>query len=93
MANTSSAKKAAKQSEKKRVNNLARRTAVKTAIKKVLAAIEVKDIDATKTDALLRDVAAKLYRARGKGVLHKNTVARKLGRLTKAVNKAQQPAK
>ncbi len=83
MANTSSAKKAAKQNEKRRVRNLARRTSIKTAIKKVLAALEDKNVDVNKTEELLRDVAAKLGRAKGKGVIHANTAARKLGRLTK----------
>ena len=92
MANTSSAKKAARQNEKRRVQNLSRRTAIKSAIKKVHAAIEAKKVDAAKVDQLLKDVAAKLSRAKSKGVMHRNTASRKLGRLTKIVNKATQPA-
>ena len=88
MANTSSAKKATKQNEKRRVRNLARRTAVKTAIKKVLAAIEGKNFDLEKSQELLKDVAAKLARAKSKGIMHANTASRKLGRLAVKVNRA-----
>ena len=86
MANTSSAKKAAKQNEKRRMQNLARRTAIKSAIKKVVAAVEAKKVDVAKAEELLRDVAAKLARAKSKGVMHRNTASRKLSRLTKKVN-------
>ncbi len=92
MANTSSAKKAAKQNEKRRIRNLARRTSIKTAIKKVLASLEGKSIDVLKSQELLNDVAAKLARAKGKGIMHKNTAARKLGRLAKRINQAAHPA-
>ena len=92
MANTSAAKKAARQNEKRRFKNLARKTAIKTAIKKVLVALEDTTFDATKTDLLLRDVAAKLARAKGKKVIHANTASRKLSRLAKKVDKRAQPA-
>ena len=88
MANTSSAKKAAKQNEKRRVRNLARRTSVKTAIKKVIASIEAKDLDVQQAHVLLQDAAAKLARARSKGIMHANTASRKLGRLAKKVHAA-----
>lgn len=87
MANIKSAKKQAKQAEVKKNLNLARRSAIKTAIKKVQLAIDNK-LDEAKTRQLLSDVAAKLYRARGKKVVHANTASRKLSRLAKQVNKA-----
>ncbi len=87
MANTSSAKKAAKQNEKCRIINLARRTDLKTAVKKVVLAIDGKDFDAQAAEALLRSAAAKLARAKGKGVIHRNTASRKLSRLQKRLNK------
>ena len=90
MANTTSAKKAARQNEKRRFKNVARKTAIKSAIKKVMAALEAQSFDADATDRLLRDVAAKLGRARGKHVIHANTAARKLSRLTKKVEKRVQ---
>lgn len=83
MANTKSAKKAAQQNEKRRLVNLARRTAIKTTIKKVLASVE--EGNATVSEQLLRDVAAQLARARSKGVMHANTASRKLSRLAQKV--------
>lgn len=83
MANTSSAKKAARQNVKRRIKNLSRKTAIKSAVKKVLAAIEAKNFDAAEADTLLRDVSSKLSRAKSKRVIHANTASRKLSRLTK----------
>ena len=84
MANLKSSKKRAKQTIKRREKNLARKTAIKTAIKKVLTAIESgKSTDEMQT--LYRDAEAKLARAQGKGVLHANTVARKISNLAKKV--------
>lgn len=84
MANIKSAKKRARQEIKRRHRNLARKTAIKTAIKKVHTALEVGEKpEATQT--LLKDVQAQLMRAKGKGVLHANTAARKLSRLAKKV--------
>ncbi|CDK30340.1 30S ribosomal protein S20 [Candidatus Babela massiliensis] len=86
MANIKSAKKRAKQSEKNRIQNLSRKTAIKTAVKKVLVAID-KKTSIEETQALLSDVAAKLARAKGKNLIHRNTASRKLSRLAKRVNK------
>lgn len=88
MANTKSAKKRAKQNEVRRKINLARRTAIKTAVKKVLIATQ-EEADLAKTQELLADAAAKLARAKSKGVMHRNTAARKLSRLAKRVNALQ----
>lgn len=90
MANIKSAKKQAKQSEVRRVRNLGRRTSIKTAIKKVLIALD-KGVDFAQTKELLSNVAAKLARAKGKGVLHRNTAARKLSRLAKRINSVTNP--
>lgn len=73
MANIKSAKKRAIQTLKKRQKNLTRKTALKTAVKKVLkSVVEGSDLAATK--ALLRDAEARLARAKGKGVIHKNAL-------------------
>jgi small subunit ribosomal protein S20 len=85
MANIKSAKKQARQNEKCRQRNLTRRTAIKTAIKKVLVAIEERS---EQTKSLLNDVAAKLARAKSKGVIHRNTASRKLSRLAKRLYQA-----
>ena len=90
MANIKSAKKRAKQSEVRRKINLARKSSVKTAVKKVLIALSAEE-SGEKVQELLIDAQAKIARARGKGVLHKNTAARKMSRLAKRVA-AEQPA-
>lgn len=86
MANTKSAKKQAKQNEKCRVRNLARRTAIKTSIKKMLAMVEEGASEVQKATSLLSDIAAKLSRAKSKGVMHRNTASRKLSRLAKKLH-------
>jgi small subunit ribosomal protein S20 len=87
MANTKSAKKRIKQNKKRRLCNLARRSAIKTATKKVLDALEARDITAAK--ALLVCAEAQIARACGKRVIKKNTAARKVGGLTKRIAKLE----
>lgn len=87
MANIKSSKKRAKQSLNRREINLARKTSIKTVLKKVLVALG-KQEDITKVQELLKDAESKIARARGKGLLHKNTAARKIGRLAKKVAEA-----
>lgn len=93
MANTKSAKKQAKKNIVKRNRNLARRTSIKTAVKKVLTAVE----QGTPEEAakMLQDAQAKLARAQSKGLIHKNAARRKISRLAKKVASisAQKPAK
>lgn len=88
MANTKSAQKQARQNIEKRERNLARRTAIKTAVKKVLTSIE-KSEPLDVIQGLLRDAEAKLSRAKSKGVIHSNTAERKIGRLAKKVAAVQ----
>ena len=92
MANIKSAKKRIKQSEKRRQINVARRTSVKTAVRKVVDSLKRGDaIEETKK--LLRDAESKIARARGKGVLHRNTAARKISKLAKYVAQVERAAK
>lgn len=86
MANIKSAKKRAKTNEVRRQRNVARRSDVKTATKKVIAALEANDFGAAKD--LLRDAESKIARAKGKGVLKKNTAARNISKLAKKVYQA-----
>lgn len=90
MPNIKSAKKRAKQDVTRRVRNAARKTAIKTATKKVVAAVEAADI--AQAQELLKEVNAQLARAKGKGVMHRNTAARKMSRLAKQVAKAARAA-
>ncbi len=87
MPNIKSSKKREKQAEKRRLRNYARKSDVKTAVKKVLDAVANKDADSAKD--LLRIAQAKLARAKGKGLLHRNAVARKMSRLAKKVKDIQ----
>ena len=82
MANTLSAQKQARQNIKRYKVNTARKTSIKTAVKKVLDAIEEKK-DSKVIMALLKDAEAQLQRAKNKGTLHASTVARKISRLAK----------
>lgn len=88
MANIKSAKKQAKQDIFRTKVNLTRKTALKTAVKKVMVALEKKE-DMAKVLELFNDAQAKLARAKGKGLLHRNTAARKVSRLALRVNAAK----
>ena len=82
MANIKSAKKRARQTVKKHQKNIARKSALKTAIKNVLTAIaSSEDVESTKK--LFRDAEAKIARAKGKGIIHKKTAQRKISNLAK----------
>ncbi len=85
MANIKSAKKRVLIAEKNRLRNVSFKTSIKTAVKKVLELAKSDDKDA------LNKALSKAYqlcdKAVSKGILHKNTAARKKSRLTLAVNK------
>ena len=84
MANIKSAKKRILVNRTKAERNKAIRSEVKTAMKKVFAAIEANDKEAAQ--AALVAATATIDKACTKGVYHKNTTARKISRLSKAVN-------
>lgn len=84
LANIKSAKKRILVAETRTARNKAIKSEVKTAIKKVDAAVAAKDMEAAKTS--LRAAIATMNKATSKGVYHKNTTSRKISRLTKAVN-------
>ena len=85
LANIKSAKKRIKVIETKTMRNKAIRSKVKTMIKKVDAAIEAKDKAAA--EAALKVAISEINKAASKGIYHKNNVARKVSRLTLAVNR------
>jgi len=91
MANTKSAQKAFRNSEKKRVVNTARRSALKTSIKKLLVALNQPELGVD-TEAMLRTVAAQLARAKSKHLIHRNAASRTLGRLARRVSAQQRSA-
>ena len=75
----------------KRQKNLARKTAIKTAVKKVLEAIKSQDHAASLE--LLRNAEAQMARAKGKRVMHAKTASRKVSRLAKKVAALSKAAK
>lgn len=84
MANIKSAKKRIKVTEKKTLRNKIIKSQTKTAIKKVVVAVQNSDAEAAKAN--LKGAIVAIDKAATKGVIHKKTAARKKSRLTKAVN-------
>ena len=80
MANTASARKRNRQTIKRTARNAARKSRVRTFIKRVEVAVAGGDKQAA-TAALL-DAQPEMQRAASKGVVHRNKVARKLSRLS-----------
>ncbi len=85
MANIKSAKKRILIERRNAERNKAIKSCVKTAIKKVDAAIAAKDKDAAAN--ALNAAISEINKATSKGVFHKKTASRKISRLTIAVNK------
>ena len=83
MANSPQAKKRARQNEKRFAVNKARRSRIRTFLRKVEEAIESGDKEASV--AALRAMQPELMRGVSKGVFHKNTAARKMSRLSARV--------
>ncbi|NLP16145.1 MAG: 30S ribosomal protein S20 [Clostridiales bacterium] len=84
MANIKSAKKRILVNAKKAERNKAIKSKVKTMIKKVEAAILAEDKELAKANLTI--AISEIDKACSKGVIHKNTAARKVSRLTKKVN-------
>jgi small subunit ribosomal protein S20 len=83
MANTSSAKKAARKIVRRTVVNSNRIGRVRTFVRKVEEAIAAKDKPAA--TAALKAAEPEIMRAASKGVVHKNTASRKVSRLAARV--------
>ncbi|SFT99736.1 30S ribosomal protein S20 [Sedimentitalea nanhaiensis] len=83
MANSPQSKKRARQNERRFAVNKARRSRIRTYLRKVEEAIETGDKDVA--TAALRAAQPELMRGVTKGVFHKNTAARKMSRLTSRV--------
>jgi small subunit ribosomal protein S20 len=84
MANTASARKRIRQTKVRTARNAARKSRMRTFVKKVETAIASGDkADAAAAlRAALRVAQPEMQRASGKGIVHANTVARKLSRLS-----------
>ena len=84
MANIKSAKKRILVTQTKTARNKAIKSKVKTYIKKVEAAVAAND--AAEAKSAFTVAISEIDKAAKKGIYHKNTAARKVSRLTKAVN-------
>ena len=87
MANIRSAKKRVLVAKRNTERNVAFKSSIKTAVKKALSLVNG---DKNELDAAISKVYQLCDKAVGKGILHKNTAARKKSRLTKAINKLTQ---
>ncbi len=83
MANSPQSKKRARQNEARFAVNKARRSRIRTFLRRVEEAIATGDQAAA--GSALREAQPELMRGVTKGVLHKNTVARKMSRLSSRV--------
>ncbi|MGU3492830.1 30S ribosomal protein S20 [Xanthobacteraceae bacterium A53D] len=85
MANTPSAKKAARKIERRTEVNRSRRSRVRTYLRKLEDALTAGDKD--QAAAAFKAAEPEIMRAVTKGVLHKNTASRKVSRLAARVRK------
>ena len=85
MANIKSAKKRAELAERNRERNVAFKSSIKTAVKKALVCAQTEGKDAL--NAAVSVVYQLCDKAVSKGILHRNTAARKKSRLVIAINK------
>ncbi len=83
MANHASALKRARQDQKKRAQNRAQRSDMRTAVKKLQAAIAAGDKE--NAQALFKHAVSKIDRAGRKGLIHRNQASRRVSRLNAAV--------
>ena len=84
MANTPSSKKRVRQIARRTQVNQARRSRIRTFVRKVEEAIASGDKAAA--EAALRAAQPEIMRGAGKGVLHRNTASRKISRLSHRIN-------
>jgi len=91
LPNIKSAEKRVLVAERNRLRNVSIKTSIKTAIKKVYDSIKEKAAD-EKINENINKAYSLIDKAVSKGVLHKNTAARKKSRLAGHVNKGDVPA-
>ena len=83
MANSAQATKRARQAENNRQRNASQRSMLRTAIKKVVAAIEAGDANAAKE--AYKGAVPLIDRMAGKGLIHANKAARHKSRLNQHI--------
>ena len=83
MPNRPSAKKRVRQSEKRRLQNKAKKSEAKTLMKRVAQAVEARDL--ARAEEALRRAHSKLDKIAKRNIWHPNNVARKKAKLAKLV--------
>ncbi len=79
-----SAEKRHRQSEKRRMRNKSAKSAVRTSVKKFTALAHKKEV--SEAESALRDMIKKIDTASGKGIIKKNTAARKKSQMQRLFN-------
>ncbi|MFQ5612410.1 MAG: 30S ribosomal protein S20 [Anaerolineae bacterium] len=87
MANTKSAKKRIRQTEKRRVRNRIFRSSARTYVKRARRMIENGEL--AEAEGVIPEAVKALDKAAQKGIIHKNKAARDKSRLLKAFHRAQ----
>ena len=82
MANIQSSEKKNRQRIKREARNASQKSAMRTAVKKLRAAIASKD--SKQTEALLKEATKLIARMGGRGVIKRRTASREVSRLTRA---------
>jgi small subunit ribosomal protein S20 len=90
LANTQSAIKRIRSSERKRRNNQVHRSRARTYVKNARRLIETGHLD--EAEAMAHQAVSALDKAAQKGIIHKNTAARSKSRLMRQLNQAKQQA-
>ncbi len=90
MANTASAKKRIRSSERKRLRNQIHRSRARTRLRQAKQLIAERELEAA--EQAVQSALGSLDRAVAKGVLHKNSAARRKARLVRRLRKAQEEA-
>ena len=88
MANTSQARKRARQAEKRRMHNASLRSKLRTHIKKVLYAIKDKNAELAETS--FKVAVPVIDKMVSKGIIHSNKAARQKSRLNKHIKALKQ---
>ena len=89
MPHTTSAKKALRQSIKRREHNRTQRSALRTILKKFDKSLADSEVSAEEREALFRQVTKKLDQSAAKNLIHRNKAARTKSRLAKAAASAK----
>lgn len=87
MPNTKSASKRLRQDKVRQARNKSIKSAVKTQVKKVLAAAESGDVETAEKEYIL--ASSKLDRAGSQNIIHQNAAGRQKSRLQRAIKKAK----